>query len=152
VPDRSGPKRPLWTCPDCGRSFVTPRMWHACARHTVDEHFTGKPPATRELFDAYVGFVRRIGDFVVDPGKTRIAFQNRARFAGVRRVRRDGLVIGFWLKRPIASPRFLRVEHIPPGDWVYSLLLRSPEELDPELETWLREAYRVGNQDPTSPD
>jgi Domain of unknown function (DUF5655) len=124
-------------------------MWHACARHTVEEFFAGKPPEARELFDTYVGFVRGIGDFVVDPGKTRIAFQNRARFTGVARVRRDGLVIGFWLKRRLASPRFLRVEHIPPGDYAYQLLVRSPEDLDEELATWLREAYRVGNQDPT---
>ena len=121
-------------------------MWHSCARYTVDAFFAGKDVQARELFDAYVSFLRGIGDFVVDPNKTRIAFQNRGRFATVQRVRRDGLVIGFWLKRPVDNARFLRVERIPPNNYVYSLLLRGPEDLDDELRSWLREAYRVGNQ------
>jgi hypothetical protein len=121
-------------------------MWHSCTRITVDEFFAGRPPEIRALFDAYAAFVDEIGPFHVDVAKTRIAFQGRVRFAGVPAVRRDGLVIGFWLKRQIESPRFTKVELIPPNNWVYRLPLRSTDELDEELRGWLAEAYEVGQQ------
>jgi hypothetical protein len=149
VADQARPKRPLWICPACGRSFVTPRMAHSCARWTVDDFFAGRDPAARELFDALVAFTRRAGEFVVDPNKTRIAFQNRGRFAGVSRVRRDGLVVTFWLKRRVDSARLLRVDHYPPRDYVHTLLVSGTGDLDAELEGWLAEAWRVGAQEPT---
>lgn len=121
-------------------------MWHSCSRHTVDEFFAGRDPALRRLFEAYVAFVEGIGPFSIDVAKTRISFQARVRFAGVVRLRRDGLVAGFWLKRRIESPRFTRVEHIPPSNWIYQFLVRAPEDLDDEARTWLEEAYRVGLQ------
>ena len=70
----------------------------------------------------------------------------RVRFAGVVRLRKDGLVCGFWLKRRIASPRLTKIEHLERADWIYEFLLRSPEELDDEVREWLREAYDVGRQ------
>lgn len=45
----------------------------------------------------------------------RISFQARVRFAGIPRVTKDGLVGGFWLKHRIESPRFTRVEFLPPS-------------------------------------
>jgi hypothetical protein len=141
-------KRPLWTCPRCGKRFVGKNMWHSCSRRTVDEFFAGRDPALRRLFDAYVDFVEQIGPFTIDVAKTRIAFQVRVRFAGVARLRRNDLVAGFWLKRRIESPRFTRVELIPPGNWVYQFVIRSPDDLDSEARRWLEEAYRVGQQTP----
>ena len=70
----------------------------------------------------------------------------RVRFAGIVRLRRDGLVCMFWLKRKIRSPRFRKVEHLERTDWIYEFVLRSPDELDDEVRGWLREAYDVGRQ------
>jgi hypothetical protein len=62
------------------------------------------------------------------------------------RIVKDGIVCGFWLKRRIDSPRFLRVELIPPRDWVYQFKLRDAAELDDEVRGWIEEAYQVGMQ------
>lgn len=78
--------------------------------------------------------------------KTRISFQARVRFAGVSALRKDGMIVGFWLKRRIDSPRFQRVEFIPPDNHIYRLMVRSRADFDAELDAWLREAYRVGTQ------
>ena len=137
--------RPLWTCPTCGRRFVTANLWHSCYVGTVDDFFTDHA-GLRPLFDAYVAFVETIGPFTVEVVRTRISFVTRARFAGVVRLRRDALVAGFWLKREVRSDRFTKVEHIERRDWVYQLLLRSAADLDDELHGWLREAYEVGQQ------
>ena len=138
-------QRPLWTCPDCGQSFVTPRMWHSCVRLTEDDFFRGRS-AQRVLYDAFLAFVRRLGPVTVNVNKTRISFQTRVRFAGVAGVVRDGWICGFWLKRRIDSPRFARVEHLPPSDFVYRFVLRDASELDEEAAGWLAEAYEVGLQ------
>lgn len=70
----------------------------------------------------------------------------RVRFAGVVRVRKDGLLWGFWLKRRIDSPRFSKVEHLGRTDWIYQFVLRDEDELDDEVRDWIREAYDVGRQ------
>ena len=139
-------KRPLWTCPRCGRRFVTANMWHSCFAGTVDD-FLAKHIHLRPLFDALVRFVEEIGPFEIEVAKTRISFTGRTRFAGVARLRRDGLVVGFWLKRRIRSPRLARAEHLERRDWVYQVLVRTEDDLDDELRSWLAEAYRVGQQD-----
>jgi Domain of unknown function (DUF5655) len=136
----------LWTCPRCGARFVTPNTWHGCGEYTVDGFFEGRPARLKELYDAWVALVGEFGPFEQVPTKSRIAFMVRVRFAGVVRLRKDGLVCGFWLKRRIESPRFTTVEHLGRSDWVYRFVVRSEEDLDDEVRSWIREAYKVGRQ------
>lgn len=136
----------LWTCPRCGARFVTRNMWHGCGEYTVDDFFEGKSERLRELYDAWVSLVGAFGPFEQVPTKTRIAFMVRVRFAGVARLRKDGLVCGFWLKRQIGSPRFTKVELLGKSDWIYQFVLRDERELDDEVRGWIREAYDVGCQ------
>jgi hypothetical protein len=82
--------------------------------------------------------------------KSGIGFMVRVRFAGVR-FRRDGIVCTFWLKRRIRSARLRRAEHLERSDWIYEVLVTSPDQLDRELLGWIREAYAVGRQE-WSPD
>ena len=138
-------QKPLWTCPDCGQSFVTPRMWHSCVRLTLDDFFAGHEEQ-RPLFAAFLAPAERFGPVTVNVNKTRISFQGRVRFAGISGLRRDGLVCNFWLKRRIESPRFSKVELFPPDNHVYQFRLRDAAELDAEVAGWLEEAARVGQQ------
>lgn len=69
----------------------------------------------------------------------------RVRFAGVVRLRKDGLVCGFWLKRRIDSPRFTKVEHLGRTDWIYQFVLRARTSSTTRCD-WIREAYDVGCQ------
>lgn len=142
---RAMDQRPLWTCPDCGQTFVTRNMWHSCCQFT-EQDFFGERAAQRALYRAFLTFVERFGPVTVNINKTRISFQSRARFAGVSRVTKDGLVCGFWLKRRIESPRFTRIEKLPPTDYVYTFRLTDPAQLDEEAAAWIAEAYEVGMQ------
>jgi hypothetical protein len=136
-------QRPLWTCPRCGKSYVTRNMWHSCVVVPVESHFVGRPRA-RELYEAILHFLEADGPITVSVSKTRIELMTRARFAGVR-ARRDWIWLSFWLKRQVESPRFDRVD-VYGHDWVYQLRLRDESQLDDELRDWLREARTVGNQ------
>jgi hypothetical protein len=136
--------RPLWTCPRCGKSYVTRNSAHSCVIVPLDDHFIGRPRA-RQLFDALLAALVREGPVTVSVSRTRIEFMTRARFAGVQ-VRRDHLRLGLWLKRRVAWPRFVKVEHYGRDDWGYTVLIRDESDLDAGLAAWLREARLVGDQ------
>lgn len=137
--------RPLWRCPKCGKYYVTRNMWHACARHSVTEHFTGRDPKLRLLFDLLVALVKRNGPLRVVPGKTGIAFQQRMRFGGAV-VRRNYIEAGFLLPRRVEHPRMRKIIAYSRHAYGHHVEVRTPADLDEELAGWLRESYRVGQQ------
>jgi len=140
-------KPPLWTCPRCGQKFVTGNLWHSCTSFTVAEFFKKKGPAHKKLYRAFLKLVQKCGPVKVNINKSRISFQGRVRFAGVPRVTKDGLIGGFWLKHRIESPRFIRIEHLPPNNYLYQFRITSEKALDAEVLAWLREAYKIGQQE-----
>jgi len=137
--------RPLWRCPKCGKYFVARNLWHACARHSLDEHSARRDTKLRLLFDGLVGLLKRNGPVRVVSDKTRISFQVRMGFGGVH-VRRDLLDVGFLLPRRLNHPRITRIEAFTPRAIGHHVEIRSPADLDAELASWLREAYAVGAQ------
>lgn len=148
MPARANAKlRPLWACPRCGQRFVSPNMWHSCVRMTVADHMRGRPKEVVDLYRRFARMVRELGRGVKAVAvKTGIGFMVRVRFAGAV-LQKGGLRANFWLKRRIDSPRFAKVEFIPPNNYIYSFHVRSPDDLDDEVRGWLGEAYRVGIQE-----
>lgn len=136
---------PLWTCPACGRGFANRNQVHACGRHRLDDHFEGKAPEVRALFDAFVAALEEIGPVTVLAQKTRIAFQVRMSFAQVT-PRRDGLDGHLVLARRVDDPWFLEVTTFSPRNHLHRFRIHSAAEIDSRLRAWLREAYAVGEQ------
>lgn len=136
---------PLWTCPRCGHRFVTRNMWHSCSQHELEDHFKDKPARVRELFDAWLEFVKQFGNVTVIPQKTRISFQVRVRFAGAV-IRKNWVECGFWLKRHVKDKRFQRVDKVTARDYIYSFRLTDESQLDTIMKGYVREAYQVGCQ------
>ncbi|WP_028062337.1 DUF5655 domain-containing protein [Solirubrobacter soli] len=134
----------LWRCETCGQTFVSRNMPHSCAVVDLDSHFEAAP-GMRAVFDAYLSAAELNGPVTVNATKSRITFQTRMRFAAVERPRRTHLNVHFVLLRAVESER-LRVEFIPPRHYVHRLVLRAPEDVDPEVRSWLAEAYAVGDQ------
>jgi hypothetical protein len=121
-------------------------MWHSCVRVSVRDHLRGRPREVVAIYRELGRVVRSFGPGVrTVSSKTRTGWMARVRFAGVE-FRRDHLVLSFWLKREITRAR-LRRAYYGRSDWVYSLPVRSPSEIDEELTDWLREAYLVGRQE-----
>ena len=148
---RTGPDvvrpRPLWTCPECGAKLVTPKMWHACGPYSVNAFLEGKGARAREMFEGFAALLRQCGPVTAAPAKTRVAFMVRVRFAGVNSVSDRGMTISFALRRPLKHPRIFRIEKYNPRWYGHFLRILSPEELDDELLGWLRESYKVGQQE-----
>ena len=142
----TGPGRPLWTCPRCGRSFANRNQSHACAAPgNLDRHLAGKDPEVAAVFRRLVELAERNGPVTVLPEKTRVAFQVRMSFAAFALRRRwvDGHVV---LARRLEHPRFRRVETFSPRNHLHQFRLERLEEVDEEVAAWLAEAYQVGEQ------
>jgi Domain of unknown function (DUF5655) len=144
------PKRPanderLWRCPQCGRGFANRNQSHFCGRHDLERHFDGKEPKARELYEAFVQFLRRSGPVTVLPEKTRIAFQVRMSFAAIS-VRRSYLIGHLVLARRTEDPRFVRIDTISLRNHVHHFRLSELAQLDTGFGALVKEAYAVGEQ------
>jgi hypothetical protein len=137
------PARPMWTCPECGHSFVTRNLWHSCGRYSLDDHFAGKDPLTRKLFDRFVSILERQGPVTVYAQKTRITCQVRVRFAGAV-IRRRWIDCALWLTRRAEHPCLRRVEHIPPDCYIHSFRMAEPGDFDEAFGELAAESYVVG--------
>jgi hypothetical protein len=140
----------MWRCPTCGQTFVTQNMPHSCQVIPLDAHFDGKPEL-RAVFDAFVVAAEANGPVTINATKSRITLQARMRFAAVERPGRDHLNAHLVLSRPIESPRFTRVEHLPPSYYVHHLKLDCVEDVDDDLRGWLAEAYVRRSLGPAAP-
>ncbi len=121
-------------------------MWHSCGNWQLEDHFRGKPPEVRALFDRLVRLLRRFGPFKIEPQKTRIVFQVRVRFAAAFPLRK-GLRGHFWLTRPVPGPPVSRIEKVMARCYVHHFFIDRPEQLDPRLLSLLKEAYAIGRQE-----
>jgi hypothetical protein len=143
VTDR--PQRPLWPCPACGRAFANANQPHACGRYALEDHFSGKPPEVRSIYDAFLAMLEEIGPVTVLPEKSRIAFQTRMSFAQLT-VRRHWVLGHFVLARRVEDGIFTKVETFSPRNHVHHFRLEAPEEVE-RLRDFAREAYAVGRQE-----
>lgn len=131
----------LWTCPKCGQTFVTAKVWHSCVNVPVATHFEGKPPALRETFDKLVALAEKNGPVTLRPVKTRIALQANTRFASVT-VRKNDLHCHVVLNRGNARPPVRKVDKLN-NNYAHVFILTAPADADSRVAGLLKEAYAV---------
>ncbi|HEX5134430.1 MAG TPA: DUF5655 domain-containing protein [Thermoanaerobaculia bacterium] len=129
-------------CPACGREFPKANQWHSCAVKALDEHFRGRDPELREIFDELVRRLRRLGPIKVDPVKTSINLTARHHLGAVT-VRGSFLRLGFLAEKRIEDARIVHFERLGPAKFGHSVILESIEDLDPVVMGWLAAAYRL---------
>ena len=141
--DRRPSGRPMWNCPRCGNRFVNKNQYHSCKRYSLTDSFEGKPDKIRGLFDRFREIVEAQGPVKMTPYSDAVGFMVRVRFGNATPKTR-WLDIGLWLPRRVESPRFRRVETIYPNAHVHVLRITEADQLDEEVESWVKEAYQVG--------
>jgi hypothetical protein len=143
----SGEPPPLWVCPKCGARLVSRNLWHSCGRFTLEALFDDARPGVLGLARHYVRMLQSLGDVQVIPQKTRLVCVARVRFAGLY-PRKSGFLAGFALRRRLSSPRIVRITDYDARWRAHLVDVRSDDDLDNELRTWLQEAHdTVGLQD-----
>jgi hypothetical protein len=118
-------------------------MSHSCARHALADVFRGRPPLVRSLFDRFRAMVDARGPTTTIVYRDRVAFMVKVRFAGLT-PRRDHVELGFWFTERDEDPRFARIETIATNAHVHRARIRTLDELDDGVRSWIDRAYRVG--------
>jgi hypothetical protein len=135
---RAEPK-PLWTCPHCRRQFANRNQAHSCGSFSVKDLLDGKPQEMVELYERLDDLIRRCGEVVAAPTKTRALYKVRTVFASVG-VCRNWLDVVLVLGRRLKHRRIKKAQEEYPGI-VHTLRIEKADDLDADLAGWLREAY-----------
>jgi hypothetical protein len=138
--------KPLWICPRCGARLVTRNLSHSCGRFRLEDLFPRAKPGVLKLAREFVAMLRSLGDVQVLPQKTRLVCVARVRFGGFH-PRKNGLLVGFALRRWVKSPRIVKTVSYGPRWRAHFVRVESRGDLDGELRAWLQESHdKVGMQ------
>ncbi|MFN8444764.1 MAG: DUF5655 domain-containing protein [Caldilineaceae bacterium] len=110
--------------------------------YTVDQHFVGKEPIVRKIYDRLVQKMSVIGNVSEDPKKTSIHLNHHTALAGVA-TRKNYLLLNIKSARPLESPRFRKAEKLSASRYHQETKLEKPEDVDEELLLWLQAAYEL---------
>ena len=111
--------------------------------------FFAKDPAALPLYEAFeTRVLAEVDNVTIRVQKTQITCTNPKVFAAVsflpvrRKAQRPDhyITVTLGLNRRLDSPRVDAASEPDPARWTHHLLISSPEEIDDELMSWVREA------------
>jgi hypothetical protein len=138
--------KPLWRCPDCGHRFVTKNTWHSCGTNTLKALFAHCEPEVFKLFRKFSKMVQACGPGKMITQQTRVVFQVGVRFAGCY-PRKSYLDCAVALPGRLENPRFTKIVNYAEHFISHHFRVDSEADLNDEVQEWLRQAYRVGEQE-----
>ena len=109
---------------------------------SVDQHFEGRSPSVRVIYEALLEASRRFGSLEEHPKKTSIHLNRKTAFAGVK-TRKDHLILTLKSDRDIPSHRVLRSERTSANRWHAEFRIHNADEIDNEMRAWLEKAYAL---------
>ena len=109
---------------------------------TLSQHFEGKEPVVKSIYDHLLKESRKFGSVVEEPKKTSIHLVHKSAFAGIV-TRKNALVLNIKSAAPIKHKRITKSEQISASRFHQEVKLTSPGEVDSVLIGWLKEAYAI---------
>ena len=108
----------------------------------IDRQYDGAKAALRPVYDRVAAVVAALGDDIVPgPRGTYVSFGRPKQFALVQPSTRTRVDVGLRLPGAEATERLLAAGSFGSGSITHRVALAAPEEVDAELEGWLRDAY-----------
>ncbi|HEX9944784.1 MAG TPA: DUF5655 domain-containing protein [Thermoanaerobaculia bacterium] len=117
-------------------------MSEGSSTHTVRQHFDGRSPAVRAIYDRLLAAAKSFGRVREEPKKTSIHLARKTAFAGVA-TRKNALLLTLKSATDLRSPRVAKREQASANRWHLEVRLDDPAQVDGELEGWLRSAYEL---------
>jgi len=138
----------MWTCQACGQKFLHENQYHSCNDRTVDSFFVGKPDEVIELFRYFIDEYKKLGDFVLHPAKSRIAFAAKIRFGYIARVGKDFMDVTFTFNKAYHDNLcFYRIGEVPGGKiFQHYLRLKYKDDINDEVRKFMKMALHIGNK------
>jgi predicted transport protein len=109
----------------------------------IDRQYAGKE-SLRPIYDRLVETITALGEDV-EPGPrgTYVSFGRPKQFALVQPSTKTRVDLGLRLPGAAAGSRLLEAGSFGSGNITHKVGLSSPDDVDAEIEGWLREAYRA---------
>jgi hypothetical protein len=114
------------------------------AEFSVAQHFEGKDPVVRSIYEKVIKEGRKFGEVVEEPKKTSIHLVNKSAFAGVM-TRKNALILNIKSAAPIKHTRITKSERLSANRFHQEVKLTSPDDVDPVLVGWLRDAFEISS-------
>jgi hypothetical protein len=108
----------------------------------LDALFAGKDVAVRAIYGRLLEVLQTFGPFKEEPKKTSIHLVNTSGFAGVH-PRKSFLYLNLRMERPLQGERVAKSEQVSRNRYHNEVKITSPEEVDAELVSWLKESYAL---------
>ena len=110
--------------------------------HTVEQHFDGREPQVRAVYDKLVNAARALGPVTEDPKKTSIHLNRRTAFAGVA-TRKSAIILTLKANSDIDDARVVKHERASANRWHLDVRLEQPRDVDASVVRWLKQAYEL---------
>jgi len=133
----------MWTCPLCGRQFVSNNQAHSCNAKTLNDFLKGKSEHTVSLFWHFVQCYRQIGAVTVHPTKSMIALAAKTRVAYITRLGKDFIDITFPFSTPYNDNLcFHRIAQVPgQQQFNHHFKMYRKEDINEEVMSFMKLAY-----------
>jgi hypothetical protein len=109
---------------------------------TVEQHFDGRDPAVRDIYETIVAAARTFGPLDEDPKKTSIHLNRKSAFAGIQ-TRRQALILTIKSTGDLDSPRITKREQASANRWHHAIRIGHAREIDGQIIDWLRRSYEI---------
>ena len=139
----------LWTCPKCNQKFIHTNQWYSCAEKTVKEFLINKSPVTIELFYYLIEEYSKLGEFVLHPAKSRIAFASKIHFGYIARLGRNFVDAALTFNQPYQENLcFYRIGEVLGGKYFqHYFRIFNKEDVNDELKKFMKMALDHGNKE-----
>jgi hypothetical protein len=121
---------------------------HSCNEKTLDDFLEGKSGHTLDLFYYFIDEYRKIGEFVLHPARSRIAFAAKTRFGYIHRLGRNFVDVALTFPEPHTENLcFYRIGEVPGGKiYQHYLRLQQKEDVNAEVRKYMKMALDLGNK------
>lgn len=119
---------------------MTKNLWHSCGWVDIEDHFKGKDPIVRRIYDAFVERVRACGPVTIYGQKTRIVCMVAVRFAAAS-TRKRSFACHLWMERRAEHPSMVKVETFGPRSVLNHFRFTDPSQIDDAFGALVAEAY-----------
>ena len=111
-------------------------------RGRIKEHFENRAPEVKATYAAILKASKDLGPVKEEAKKTSIHLVNRSAFAGIA-TRKNALILNIKSAAPIKHARIHKSERLSANRFHQEVKLTSPDEVDPVLLGWLKEAFGI---------
>ncbi|MBN2172616.1 MAG: hypothetical protein JW731_00700 [Bacteroidales bacterium] len=132
----------MWTCPNCGREFRNTNQDHSCVVTDMESHFINKQQNVIDTFKVLKEVATSFENVKINSVKNAILFTAKSHFLAVK-PKKSILDIEFVLDVPIEGFPIHKTVQASKSKWAHFVRLETPEEVDGQLERWIKRAYEV---------